>query len=74
MQPSAAKLNNPNQDSRSIAWLTRLRRSSFLFPLLGLIAVSVVMIITTENFLSSSNFINIARQVSINAIIAVGMT
>lgn len=54
--------------------LTRMRRSPYFFPLIGLVAVSIVMALTTENFLSSDNFLNIARQVSINAIIAVGMT
>ena len=51
-----------------------MRRSPYFFPLIGLVAVSIVMALTTENFLSSDNFLNIARQVSINAIIAVGMT
>jgi len=56
------------------SWLTRMKRSTYVFPLVGFIAVSLVMIATTDNFLSSDNFLNIARQVSINAVIAVGMT
>jgi ribose transport system permease protein len=54
--------------------LARMKRSSCFFPLVGLIAVCLVMIATTDNFFSLSNFLNIARQVSINAIIAVGMS
>lgn len=53
---------------------TRLRRSTAFLPLVGLIAISVFMIVATDNFLSWSNLQNIALQSSINAIIAVGMT
>jgi ribose transport system permease protein len=58
----------------SLGLLARTRHLPYFFPLVGLIAVCLVMIATTENFLSADNFLNIARQVSINAIIAVGMT
>lgn len=54
--------------------LARLRRAPYFFPLAGLVAVCLVMVAATDNFLSGDNFLNIARQVSINAIIAVGMT
>jgi len=75
MQPQATNMTiNSSVSSLTAIWLTRIKRSSYIFPLAGLIAVSLVMIVTTENFLSSDNFLNIARQVSINAIIAVGMT
>jgi ribose transport system permease protein len=63
--PSAATPPSP---------LARMRRLPYFFPLFGLVAVCLVMVVTTENFLSGDNFLNIARQVSINAIIAVGMT
>ncbi len=80
MQQQATNLNPIEQlspEASSIptsTWLARTKRTPFFFPLVGLIAVSLVMIVTTENFLSANNFLNIARQVSINAIIAVGMT
>ena len=75
MQPSETNLNSTNPPSSAAAsWFARMRRTSYFFPLIGLILVCLVMIATTENFLSISNFLNIARQVSINAIIAVGMT
>lgn len=44
------------------------------FPLVGFIAVFIIMISVSDNFLTESNLTNIARQVSVNAIIAVGMT
>ncbi|MFZ4216116.1 ABC transporter permease [Pantoea endophytica] len=44
------------------------------FPLIGFIAVFIIMVFVSDNFLTESNLTNIARQVSVNAIIAVGMT
>lgn len=44
------------------------------YPLIGFIAVFAIMMIYNENFLSANNLSNVARQVSINAILAVGMT
>ena len=80
MQPQATPLNSikaaapaagPAGTSRLLA---ALKRTTYFFPAVGLVAVCLVMIVTTENFFSADNFLNIARQVSINAIIAVGMT
>ena len=51
-----------------------LKKSPAFLPLIGLLLVSVAMAATTDHFFSSDNLINIARQVSINAIIAVGMS
>ena len=42
--------------------------------LLGLIIICVILTIATPNFLSADNLLNIARQISINGIVAVGMT
>ena len=80
MQPQVINVNANNARGSGAPstsrpnWLAMLKRSSYIFPLAGLVAVSLVMIAVTENFLSADNFLNIARQVSINAIIAVGMT
>ncbi len=52
----------------------RLVRSPAFYPFIGLLVVTAVMIVASDNFLTASNLSNIARQVSINAIIAVGMT
>ena len=73
MQPQAT---NPSVEAPSalMRLLLLMRRSTYAFPLVGFFAVSLVMVITTDNFLSADNFMNIARQVSINAIIAIGMT
>jgi ribose transport system permease protein len=54
--------------------LGALRRSTLFYPALGLIFVCVVMTFANDSFLSVSNIENVGRQVSINAIIAVGMT
>lgn len=43
-------------------------------PLLGLILLSVLLGFLSDRFLTVSNLLNVARQVSINAIISVGMT
>ncbi|MEK7915276.1 ABC transporter permease [Burkholderia contaminans] len=50
------------------------RRSTLFYPLVGLIVVCIVMMIASPSFLSAANLENVLRQVSINAIIAVGMT
>ena len=80
MQPQATPLNSikssaPVSGSAAASrLLSALKRTTYFFPAVGLIAVCLVMVVTTENFFSADNFLNIARQVSINAIIAVGMT
>ncbi len=51
-----------------------LRRSTIFYPLVGLIFVSIVMVFASDSFLSVNNLSNVGRQVSINALIAVGMT
>jgi len=44
------------------------------YPLVGFILVFFFMAFFNDNFLSPNNISNVARQVSINAILAVGMT
>ena len=65
---------NPTGTSRLRLNLARLLRSPAFYPFIGLLLVTAVMIVASDNFLTASNLSNIARQVSINAIIAVGMT
>lgn len=50
------------------------RRSTAFLPTLGLIVVSCGMVLLNSRFLSVGNLENIGRQVSINAIISIGMT
>ena len=45
-----------------------------LGPLLGLLLLSIVLAVISEDFLTVSNLLNVARQISLNAIISVGMT
>jgi len=54
--------------------LAKLMRSPAFLPFVGLVIVTLVMVFASDKFLTSSNLANIGRQVSINAIIAVGMT
>lgn len=74
MQPLAQKLpmSSPRKPFRVV--LSRFLPGPILFPLIGLIAVCLAMVVTTDTFLSVDNLVNVGRQVSINAIIAVGMT
>ncbi|WP_068310022.1 MULTISPECIES: ABC transporter permease [Roseobacteraceae] len=54
--------------------IRQLMRSPLVLPMVGLIVVSVLMGFASENFFSVSNILNVLRQVSINGILAVGMT
>ncbi|WP_128255425.1 ABC transporter permease subunit [Falsirhodobacter deserti] len=54
--------------------LRRMIHSPLALPLIGLIVVSVLMGFASDNFFSVSNIFNVLRQVSIIAILAVGMT
>lgn len=68
--PSVAAIVPSAAPSRFAA----LRCSSLFYPLIGLIVVSVLMALAGDAFLSADNFTNIVRQISVIAIIAVGMT
>ncbi|MDY6963920.1 MAG: ABC transporter permease, partial [Pseudomonadota bacterium] len=48
--------------------------SPLALPLAGLVVVSILMGFASDNFFSVSNILNVLRQVSIVAILAVGMT
>ncbi|HFZ8995811.1 TPA: ABC transporter permease [Citrobacter freundii] len=50
-----------------------LHHPAFL-PFIGFVLLFMLMIFINDNFLTANNLTNVARQVSINAIIAVGMT
>ncbi|MEO6919614.1 MAG: ribose ABC transporter permease [Collimonas sp.] len=74
MQPLVQNMQLPRAGSRFRLVLSRFLPGPILFPLIGLIVVCLAMIVTTDTFLSVDNLVNVGRQVSINAIIAVGMT
>lgn len=43
-------------------------------PLIGLVIMTIILSVVSDSFLSTNNILNLLRQVSINAIIAFGMT
>ncbi len=62
------------QPNRMKVNFAQMIRSPAFYPFVGLVVVTIFMIFASDKFLSGANLENIARQVSINAIIAVGMT
>lgn len=58
---------------RPAAW-GNLIHSPLVLPLAGLLAVSILMALASDNFFNLSNILNVLRQVSIVAVLAVGMT
>ncbi|MBG1247196.1 ABC transporter permease [Burkholderia pseudomallei] len=68
---SPARATGPARATHALA---ALRRSTTFYPLVGLVAVCVAMVFASDSFLSAANLENVLRQVSINAIIGVGMT
>jgi ribose transport system permease protein len=63
-----------NRAGCSGRWRASAARHPELFSLVGLVVLCVAMALVTDRFFSWENFSNIGRQVSINAIIATGMT
>ena len=55
-------------DSKALQYVKKLG------PLIGLILLFVIISVMNDSFLEFSNLRNLLRQVSINAIIAFGMT
>lgn len=72
--PAAASPARATGLARAAHALAALRRSTTFYPLVGLVAVCVAMVFASDSFLSAANLENVLRQVSINAIIGVGMT
>ena len=75
MQPV---VTSPETDNRRPSRLQRLRDLSHynpvMYSLVGLVLLCVIMAFLSGEFLSLANLSNVLRQVSINAVIAVGMT
>jgi ribose transport system permease protein len=59
---------------RRTQWVVWLDRRPEWLSVIGLLLVTLVMSVCSDQFFALSNLGNIARQVSINAIIAAGMT
>ena len=68
----------PPADTSPESWITKVRNRlpshPVFYSIMGLLVLCAMMAILTEEFLEVDNLTNILRQVSINAIIAVGMT
>jgi ribose transport system permease protein len=54
---------------------TKIRKKmpAFVGPLMAVIVLAIILSLTTKRFFSLTNFMNILRQTSINALIAIGM-
>lgn len=61
-------------ESRRTKWSGWLARNPAAFALVGLLALCIAMALISDRFFTLENLSNVARQVSINAIIASGMT
>ncbi|WP_068112764.1 ABC transporter permease [Tropicimonas marinistellae] len=73
--PHDTTLNSPEKARKSGGLnIAQVLHSPLVLPLAGLIVVSILMGLASENFFSVSNIMNVLRQVSINGILAVGMT
>jgi len=59
---------------KKIDLMGQIRKKPELLSLMGFIFLTLLMIVTTDTFLTPENLTNVARQVSINAVIAIGMT
>ena len=69
------KSNLAHQEhSKMSVRLNKWRQSPIFYPLVGFVVIFIAMSFANENFLTSNNLSNVLRQVSIIAIIAVGMT
>jgi len=69
-RPSSAFLSPRSRDEGSAA--RQLLRG--YGSLIGLVLICLVLSLLSDRFLTTSNLINVTRQVSINAIVAAGMT
>ncbi|MFW5889588.1 MAG: ABC transporter permease, partial [Bacillota bacterium] len=54
--------------------LKEIYKNQLFWTFSGFIVLSLIMTILSEQFLTFSNIINVIRQISINGVIAVGMT
>ncbi|WP_370049953.1 MULTISPECIES: ABC transporter permease [Salipiger] len=73
MSHNATNTSEGGKQGRSFS-LRWVLHSPLALPLIGLIVVSILMGFASENFFSVGNIMNVLRQVSIVAILAVGMT
>ncbi|WP_445619912.1 ABC transporter permease [Kushneria sp. Sum13] len=72
--PTSTSSVNPKPRRQRRSRASRLLHSPVFFPLIGFIAVFIVMALVNDNFLLANNLSNVARQGAIIGIIAVGMS
>ncbi|TMV88960.1 ribose ABC transporter permease [Thioclava sp. BHET1] len=68
---TAGKAVKQTHRATALQWLLH---SPLALPLVGLVAVSILMGLASDSFFTISNILNVLRQVSIVGILAVGMT
>lgn len=68
------KINETKNLTYFIGKVKNLELKKEMVTLLGLLGLCVIMSIASDKFLETNNLVNIVRQVSINGILAVGMT
>ena len=54
--------------------MKRFRKSAFTGPVLAIMILGILLSIISPRFLAVNNFVNIANQITVNLILAVGMT
>jgi ribose transport system permease protein len=62
------------RSTQPVPWRAWTARHPEIWSVVGLVILSIAIALVTDRFWSWDNFSNIGRQVSINAIIATGMT
>lgn len=53
---------------------TMVNRLSKIGPLIGLVLIMIILSILSDSFFTANNMLNLLRQISVNALIAFGMT
>lgn len=74
MKTIARETTVKNKPSAFKQKLAKWSHHPVFYPLVGFLVVFLVMVLYNDNFLTANNLSNVARQVSINAILAIGMT
>jgi ribose transport system permease protein len=74
MSHDAVAANDSRGKSAPVSLFKSALRSPLALPLAGLVLVSILMGFASDSFFSVSNILNVLRQVSVVAILAVGMT
>jgi ribose/xylose/arabinose/galactoside ABC-type transport system permease subunit len=57
--------------SQTVGWL---KSRPYIGPLAATIAIALALSVVSPHFFDSNNFVNIANQITVNIILAVGMT